>query len=224
MSKQNKLSISPRIIELFRKFGQLAQERNETAYAVGGFVRDLFLKKNSPDIDITIEGDGLAFAQALAAKMGAKVEAFTRFGTSIVIIRGFGKVDIATARTETYAQPGSLPDVEKSGISQDLFRRDFTINAMALNLSPDAFLQLLDPYDGLGDLKKGKVRALHPLSFVDDPTRVFRAVRFEQRFQKHIEPETQKWLIQSVRQKSMNTVSGERLRNEFLLIFKEKHP
>lgn len=224
MTKQIKSKISLKIINFFRSVGQLAQSRGEKAYAVGGFVRDLFLKKTSPDIDITIEGDGLAFAQALAAKTHSRVEAFTRFGTSIVIIPGLGKVDVATARTETYAQPGALPNVEKSGINQDLFRRDFTINAMALDLSPGSFLRLLDPYQGLLDLKKGRVRALHPLSFVDDPTRVFRAVRFEQRFNKHIEPETQKWLVDSVRQRSMNTVSGERLRNEFLLIFKEEHP
>ncbi len=226
MSEMKKYSfaIPPKTLKLFRQIGYLAESRNEKAYAVGGFVRDLFLKKTSPDIDITIEGDGLAFAQALAAKTGSKVEAFTRFGTSIVIISGFGKLDIATARTETYAQPGALPDVEKSGINQDLFRRDFTINAMALDLSPKSFLLLLDPYQGLNDLKKGRVKALHPLSFVDDPTRVFRAVRFEQRFNKRIEAETQKWLIDSIGQKSMNTVSGERLRNEFLLIFKEEHP
>jgi len=95
---------------------------------------------------------------------------------------------------------------------------------MALNLSSVSFLKLLDPFRGLEDLKKGRIRALHPLSFVDDPTRVFRAVRFEQRFQKKIEPETEKWMLESIRQKSMNTVSGERLRHEFELIFGEAHP
>jgi tRNA nucleotidyltransferase (CCA-adding enzyme) len=133
-------------------------------------------------------------------------------------------VDVATARTETYQKPGALPTVEKSEIAFDLFRRDFTINAMALSLSPVSFLKLIDPFHGLEDLRKGRIQALHNLSFVDDPTRVFRAVRFEQRFQKKIEPKTQKWLLDSIRHKSMNTVSGERLRNEFHLIFKEPHP
>jgi tRNA nucleotidyltransferase (CCA-adding enzyme) len=222
--KTNPFKIDPKTLRLLKQIGQLAYQRGENAYAVGGFVRDLFLKSPGMDIDITIEGDGLAFAEALAKKMKARVEAFTRFGTSIVIIPGFGKVDVATARTETYEKPGSLPVVEKSGIAQDLFRRDFTINAMALNLSPASFLKLLDPFRGLEDLKKGRIRALHPLSFVDDPTRVFRAVRFEQRFQKKIEPETQKWMLESIRQHSMNTVSGERLRHEFELIFREAHP
>ncbi len=222
--KKYKFKISPRTLQLLKLAGQLAQQRGEKAYAVGGFVRDLILKRPVMDIDITVEGDGLAFAAVLAQKTGSRIEAFTRFGTSIVIIPGIGKVDVATARTETYGKPGALPVVEKSGIAQDLFRRDFTINAMALSLSPQSFLELVDPFHGVEDLRKGRIRALHRLSFVDDPTRVFRAVRFEQRFQKKIEPQTQKWLLNSIRRKSMNTVSGERLRNELHLIFKEPHP
>lgn len=222
--KNFKFNISPKTLRLLKLAGQLAQQRGETAYAVGGFVRDLILKRPVMDIDITVEGDGLAFAADLAQKTGSRIEAFTRFGTSIVIIPGLGKVDVATTRTETYQKPGALPTIEKSEIAFDLFRRDFTINAMALSLSPLSFLKLIDPFHGLEDLQKGRIRALHPLSFVDDPTRVFRAVRFEQRFQKRIEPKTQKWLLDSIRRKSMNTVSGERLRNEFHLIFKEPHP
>jgi tRNA nucleotidyltransferase (CCA-adding enzyme) len=219
-----KFKISPKTLRLLKLVGQLAQQRGESAYAMGGFVRDLILKRPVMDIDITVEGDGLTFAAVLAQKTGSRIEAFTRFGTSIVIISGLGKIDVATARTETYEKPGALPVVEKSEITFDLFRRDFTINAMALSLSPLSFLKLIDPFHGLDDLRKGCIRALHPLSFVDDPTRVFRAVRFEQRFQKKIEPQTQKWLLDSIRRNSMNTVSGERLRNEFHLIFKEPHP
>jgi tRNA nucleotidyltransferase (CCA-adding enzyme) len=222
--KTSSFKIAPKTLNLLKLIGQLADERGESAYAVGGFVRDLFLKTPGVDIDVTVEGDGLAFAEVLAKRTGSKVEAFTRFGTSIVIIPGFGKVDVATARTESYAKPGALPTVAQGGITQDLYRRDFTINAMALNLSPAFFLKLLDPFHGLEDLKKGRIRALHAKSFLDDPTRVFRAVRFEQRFQKHIEPETQKWLLASIKHRSMNTISGERLRNEFQLIFKEAHP
>jgi len=219
-----KFKIPPKTLNLLKLIGQLADERGEAAYAVGGFVRDLFLDSPGLDIDISIEGDGVGFAKALAEKTKSKVEAFTHFGTSIVIIPSFGKVDVATARTESYAKPGTLPSVVKSVIAQDLFRRDFSINAMALKLAPDFFLQLLDPFNGLQDLKKGRIRALHPQSFIDDPTRVFRAVRFEQRFQKHIEPMTRKWLLDSLKRRSLNTVSGERLRNEFHLIFKEPHP
>ncbi len=209
---------------LLKKIGQLADERGEAAYAVGGFVRDLFLKRPGMDIDITIEGDGITFAEKLARLTGSEVEAFTRFGTSIVVIPGFGKVDVATARTESYESPGALPSVKKSGIVQDLYRRDFTLNAMALSLSPGYFLHLLDPFQGLDDLKKGRIRALHANSFVDDPTRIFRAVRFEQRFKTRIEEKTQKWLSASVKADSIKTVSGERLRNELRLIFQEPHP
>ena len=209
---------------LLKQVGQLADERGEAAYAVGGFVRDLFLRRPGVDIDITVEGDGLAFAEKLAKLTGSEVEAFTRFGTSIVVIPGFGKVDVATARTESYEKPGALPKVAKSGIVQDLYRRDFTINSMALSLSPGYFLKLLDPFGGQEDLKKGRVRALHEKSFIDDPTRIFRAVRFEQRFETRIEAKTQAWLLAAVRGDYITRVSGERLRNELRLIFQEPHP
>lgn len=216
--------IPPKTLSLLRKIGQLADERGESAYAVGGFVRDLFLKHPGVDIDITVEGDGLLFAEKLARLTGSEVESFTRFGTSIVVVPGFGKVDVATARTESYQSPGALPSVKKSGIVQDLYRRDFTVNAMALSLSPGYFLKLLDPFGGLEDLKKGRIRALHQKSFIDDPTRIFRAVRFEQRFQKRIEEKTQRWLLSAVKGRYIQRVSGERLRNELRLIFQEPHP
>ncbi len=216
--------IPPKTTALLKKIGKLADERGEAAYAVGGFVRDLFLRHPGVDIDITVEGDGVTFAEKLARLTGSEVEAFTRFGTSIVIVPGFGKVDVATARTESYQSPGALPAVKKSGIMQDLYRRDFTINSMALSLSPGYFLKLLDPFEGLEDLKKGRIRALHAKSFMDDPTRIFRAVRFEQRFQERIEEKTQRWLLEAVRGNYIQRVSGERLRNELRLIFQEPHP
>ena len=222
--KTFRFNIPPKTLSLLKKIGQLADERGEAAYAVGGFVRDLFLRRPGVDIDITVEGDGLTFAEKLAKLTHSEVEAFTRFGTSIVVVPGFGKVDVATARTESYENPGALPKVAKSGIVQDLYRRDFTINAMALSLSPGYFLKLLDPFGGLEDLKKGRVRALHEKSFVDDPTRIFRAVRFEQRFQTRIEEKTQKWLLGAVRGEYILKVSGERLRNELRLIFQEPYP
>jgi tRNA nucleotidyltransferase (CCA-adding enzyme) len=222
--KNMQSKIPAKTLALLKKIGRLAHERGEAAYAVGGFVRDLFIGRPGVDIDITIEGDGIAFAESLAEKTGSRLEAFTRFGTCIVVVRGFGKLDVATARTESYERPGALPSVKKGLIHQDLYRRDFTINAMALALSPSRFLELLDPYNGLKDLEKGRVRALHGKSFIDDPTRIFRAVRFEQRFEKHIEPKTQKWLLEAVRGGNIRTVSGERLRNEFKLIFREPNP
>ncbi len=216
--------IPAKTLSLLKRIGQLAEQRGEMAYAVGGFVRDLLLRKSGMDIDITVEGDGLTFAEKLAHAYGSEVEAFTQFGTSIVVVPGFGKVDVATARRESYDHPGALPKVEKSGIVQDLYRRDFTLNAMALSLSSGNFLHLLDPYNGWVDLQKGRIRALHSKSFEDDPTRIFRAVRFEQRFQKRIESQTQRWLLKSVKGEFIRRVSGERLRNELRLIFKEPHP
>ncbi|HVM31945.1 MAG TPA: hypothetical protein VMU88_02350 [bacterium] len=216
--------IPPRTLALLKKIGALADSRGEAAYAVGGFVRDLFLKTPGLDIDIAVEGDGVAFAEQFAKGTGAAVESFTRFGTSIVIVPGFGKVDIATARVESYARPGALPSVSKGGIVQDLYRRDFTLNAMALSLSPGYFLRLLDPFKGLEDLKRGRIRALHDKSFIDDPTRVFRAVRFEQRFGTRLEPRTRRWLSRALRGHYLRRVSGERLRNELRLIFQEPRP
>lgn len=222
--KTYRFVIPPKTQALLKRIGRLADERGEAAYAVGGFVRDLFLKRPGVDIDITVEGDGVTFAEELARLTGSEVEAFSRFGTSIVVIPGFGKVDVVTARTESYESPGALPSVKKGGILQDLYRRDFTVNAMALSLSPGYFLRLLDPFGGLEDLRKGRIRALHEKSFVDDPTRIFRAVRFEQRFRKRIEEKTQRWLLASVKGHFIDRVSGERLRNELRLIFQEPYP
>ncbi len=199
-------NIPPKTLALLKKVGRLADERGESAYAVGGFVRDLFLGKTGVDIDITVVGDGVTFAEKFAQRTGSEVEAFSRFGTSIVVVPGFGKVDIATARTERYERPGALPDVEKSDIVQDLYRRDFSINSMALSLTPGCFFKLLDPFQGREDLRRGRIRALHDQSFIDDPTRIFRAVRFEQRFQKHIEAQTQKWLLAAVKNGTIQTV------------------
>ncbi|HEY5037463.1 MAG TPA: polya polymerase, partial [bacterium] len=217
-------NIPPKTVALLKKIGRLADERGESAYAVGGFVRDLFSSHPGMDIDITVEGDGVTFAEKLARLTGSEVEAFTRFGTSIVVVPGFGKVDVATTRSESYERPGALPAIKKSGIIQDLYRRDFTLNAMALSLSPGYFLKLLDPFGGLEDLRKGRIRALHEKSFIDDPTRIFRAVRFEQRFKKRIEKKTQRWLLGAVRGDYIQRVSGERLRNELRLIFQEPYP
>src|SRR5258708_25452820 len=152
--KKNPFKIPSQTTALLKKIGRLADERGESAYAVGGFVRDLFSGHPVMDIDITVEGEGVTFAEKLARLTGSEVEAFTRFGTSIVVIPSFGKVDVATTRSESYESPGALPSVKKSGIIQDLYRRDFTLNAMALSLSPGYFLKLLDPFGGLADLKK----------------------------------------------------------------------
>jgi tRNA nucleotidyltransferase (CCA-adding enzyme) len=156
-----------------------ARKRGIPLYIVGGPVRDWILKRPTFDLDLTVIGEPDPVADLCAKLIGGKVEAFGRFGTRRVIGRSRFRVDVATTRSEKYAEPAALPDVTATGVTieQDLFRRDFTINAMALRLDDDS-LKLVDPYGGLRDLKARTLRVLHPASFRDDPTRVFRAARF----------------------------------------------
>ncbi len=224
MKKRNSDGIPPKVWRILETVSRLADERGIAAYAVGGFVRDLLLKRPLVDVDITVLGDGISFAQALASAVKGRSDAFTRFGTAIVVVPGFGKVDVTSARSETYERPGALPTVGSGDILQDLARRDFTINSMAFDLSPHRFLDLIDPYGGVRDLKNGLVRVHHEGSFLDDPTRIFRAVRFEQRFGKRLEAETERLLREALQKGCFDTVSGERLRNELILIFAEPHP
>jgi tRNA nucleotidyltransferase (CCA-adding enzyme) len=148
-------------------------------YIVGGPVRDWLLKRPTFDLDLTVVGDPDPVARLCAELVGGKVEAFGRFGTRRVIGRSRFRVDVATTRAEKYSEPAALPELTATGVAieQDLFRRDFTINAMAIRLD-DGSRTLVDPYGGLRDLKDRTLRVLHPASFRDDPTRVFRAARF----------------------------------------------
>lgn len=224
MSMRKNGGMPPKIWRILATVSRLAEERGIAAYAVGGFVRDLLLKRPVMDVDITVLGDGVSFAAALAQAVKGRSEAFTRFGTAIVVVPGFGKVDVTSARSEVYEKPGALPTVAPGDIRQDLARRDFTINSMALDLSAARFLELIDPYGGVRDLKNGLVRVHHERSFLDDPTRIFRAVRFEQRFGKRLEVGTERLLKEALQRGCFDTVSGERLRNELILIFAEPRP
>jgi len=218
------LPISPIVQSLFKRMARLSARRRENAYAVGGFVRDLILGRPSSDVDVAVEGDGLSYARDFARLVKGRCEAFTRFGTSIVVVPGFGKIDIATTRAETYARPGVLPDVRPAPLADDLKRRDFTVNSIALRLKVDGKSEWIDPANGAADLASGVLRAHHPRSFEDDPTRIFRAVRFEQRFGFVIDGPTQEWLADAVKRGLIERVSGERLRNELRLIFAEPQP
>jgi tRNA nucleotidyltransferase/poly(A) polymerase len=148
-------------------------------YMVGGPVRDWLLKRPTFDLDLTVVGDPDPIANSCAKAIGGKVESFGRFGTRRVIGRSKFRIDVATTRAEKYSEPAALPEVTATGvpIEQDLFRRDFTINAMAVRLDDDS-RTLVDPYGGFRDLKARTLRVMHPASFRDDPTRVFRAARF----------------------------------------------
>ncbi len=184
-AEKPKESLAEALQRVYPELGAVREAATEPVYLVGGAVRDLLLGRGRADIDIVVEGD----AAALASRLGADVVSHERFATAKVSLDGH-EVDIATARTESYPHPGSLPVVEPAAqIEADLARRDFTINAMAIPLGGEA--DLIDPHGGQADLAAGLLRALHPLSFVDDPTRALRAARYAARFGFGLEPETE---------------------------------
>lgn len=233
-------ALPPARLALLKKIAAKGHEQRMAVYVVGGFVRDLLLNRPSPDFDVVVEGDAIALAGALEACFGGKLLAHGRFGTSKWIIDEIRpqlaealsdgqplnpedlpeSLDLISARTEFYDYPTALPTVERSSIKLDLHRRDFTINTMALRLDGRHYGDLYDYWGGMRDIRRGLVRVLHSLSFVDDPTRMMRAVRFEQRFGFEIEERTLQLIEEAcplVRQ-----VSGDRLRHEFNLIFSEE--
>jgi tRNA nucleotidyltransferase (CCA-adding enzyme) len=211
-------------LSLLRELGKLADEGGVSLYLVGGVVRDLLLKRENWDLDLTVEGDGIAFARLVADRYGAGLAVFERFATARLVFSDGLKMDIATTRRESYAQPAILPVVQRASIEEDLYRRDFTINAMAMQLNPGQFGRLLDVYGGQRDLRARTIRVLHAGSFQDDPTRIFRAIRFEQRFGFRLERATVRLLAQAASTNLIQQLSGPRLQNEILLLFAEQVP
>ena len=209
---------------LLRALGNLADEGGVSLYLVGGVVRDLLLKRETWDLDLTVEGDGIAFARLVADRYRAGLAVFERFATARLAFPDGLKIDIATTRRESYAQPALLPTVQPASIEADLFRRDFTVNALAVQLNPQQFGRMLDPYGGQRDLRAHTLRVLHDGSFQDDPTRIFRAIRFEQRFGFRLEPATLRLLAQAASTNLIQRLSGPRLQNEILLLFTERDP
>ena len=212
------------VAETLGALGRLADERGERAHAVGGFVRDMLLGRANLDVDVVVEGDGVAFAQEYAERHGVPVKIHRRFGTAVLVLSKAFHVDVTSARSEYYVKPGALPTVERSSLRQDLFRRDFTINAMAACLEPSCFGAIADPFGGLRDLESGIVRVLHGLSFIDDPTRILRAVRFEERYGFAMDPGTESQARRAVELDMLAEVSGARLREELLGMLAEKTP
>ena len=192
-------------------------------YLVGGTVRDLLLGIPTRDIDFAIQGDAIGLARALGPMLGARVTAHPRFGTATIKLEDV-RFDLATARSETYPSPGSLPVVSDSTLEDDLGRRDFAINSMALAVAGPAQGNLLDPYRGQHDLEAGIVRALHAASFIDDPTRMIRAVRYEQRLGFQIESHTLSLIAEAVALRRLPTVGGSRMRQELALALGEQYP
>ena len=213
-----------RVVRLLREIGQLGDERGCQVYVVGGVVRDLLLGHVTLDLDLTVEGVGIAFARLVADRYRAGLAVFERFATARLAFPDGLKIDIATTRRESYAQPAVLPTVQPASIEEDLSRRDFTINAIAVQLNPRQFGRLLDPYGGQRDLRAHTIRVLHAGSFQDDPTRIFRAIRFDQRFGFLLERTTMRLLAQAASTNLIQQLSGPRLRNEILLLFAEHDP
>ncbi len=212
------------ILAILGQVGQVAEELGYTAYAVGGFVRDLFLRHENLDIDIVIEGDAIVFARRFAGRYGARSREFHKFKTAVIIFPDGFKIDVATARTEYYEAPGALPVVEYSSIKMDLYRRDFTINTLAVKLNSREFGTLLDFFGATRDLKEKMISVLHNLSFVEDPTRVFRAIRFEQRFKFRVSKLTANLISNAVKNNFFDRLSGHRLFGELRLILQEENP
>ncbi|MBN1913940.1 MAG: CCA tRNA nucleotidyltransferase [Candidatus Omnitrophica bacterium] len=200
----------------------IADSNDMSAYLVGGPVRDMILGVKNLDLDIVIEGDGIAFAELFAAATGSRLIRHKRFGTATVEVpRGRLKIDVSSARKEFYPEPAHLPVVSAGTLKDDLKRRDFTVNSMAISINKKNFGELLDFFGGSDDLRKKKIRVLHDLSFIDDPTRILRAVRFEQRYDFRLDKRTEKLLKQAIRLKMLDKVQPQRLRDELVLILKE---
>lgn len=230
-------SLPPAVWHMVRAVSDVADEMNMPIYFVGGLVRDLLLELPSADVDMVVEGDAIALARALRDRFDGRVRSHGRFGTAKWLLspRAWRAVapdaalddvpdtiDFVTARTEFYEQPSALPEVESGSIKLDLHRRDFTINTLAIRLDGAHLGELLDFYGGLRDLEQGLIRVLHSLSFIDDPTRILRAARLEQRLDFAIEERTEELIADGL--PMLDRVSGERVRHELELALKESDP
>ena len=222
--------------ELIGIIARQAQQENIAIYLVGGVVRDLLAGRKNLDIDFVLEGDAIAFARHLARRFGGSLRRHEAFGTAKWILDSGAAdkmalpldqlphhIDLAAARSERYEQPAALPTVQPSDIKRDLQRRDFTINTLAIQLSPlDEMGRILDFYGGLADLNRGCIRALHERSFIDDPTRMFRALRFARRLNFTVAPRTMQWMNDAL--PLLERTTGARLQNEIRLILYEPRP
>ncbi len=240
-------ALSPATLTLVHRISQTAAHMGYSIYFVGGLVRDLLLHLPIADIDIVVEGDAIALARRLRRELGGRIRSHTRFGTAKWLIDNGSTpnplaellaafvetnsangskippaIDFVTARTEFYTHPTALPEVERSSIKQDLHRRDFTINTLAIQLDPDHFGELLDFYGGAPDLRHGLIRVLHSLSFIEDPTRILRAARLETRLGFKLEQRTEELIANAV--PMLDRVSGDRIRHELELILREIEP
>ncbi|MGD9028223.1 MAG: CBS domain-containing protein [Anaerolineae bacterium] len=238
MAARVERALSDPVLALVHHISRTAHELGYVPYFVGGLVRDLLLGQPIVDVDMVIEGDADALAHELARRLDGRVIAHRRFGTAKWILSELvwtnvtdgvppeyalpPSIDFVTARTEFYTHPTALPQVAQSSIKQDLHRRDFTINTLAIRLDPDHWGELLDFYGGEADLEQGVIRVLHSLSFIDDPTRILRAARLESRLGFHLDPRSEQLIADAL--PLLKRVSGDRIRHELELIFREDEP
>lgn len=212
-----------RIFNVIKIVARTADREGFAAYIIGGPVRDMFLKVPNYDLDFVVEGDGIKFAEILNKTLKADLKTHRAFKTATISRKDL-RVDVVTARRESYERPASYPDVEPGTIKEDLLRRDFTINAMAVSINKKNLGEVVDFYNGLGDLKKGIIRVIHDKSFIDDPTRIFRAVRFSARLNFKIEPHTKKLMKKAILAGLLGEVNRGRIRKELELFLYEKKP
>jgi tRNA nucleotidyltransferase (CCA-adding enzyme) len=223
-----------KISNILKAAGHIGDVYKFRVFAVGGFVRDMQLGEDNLDIDIAAEGDGLKLARQLAKDLDGSLTVHKFFGTASIntyckntaklqnAIEQDIRIDIATARKEIYKHPADYPRVIFSTIEDDLGRRDFTINAMAVSLNKGSFGEILDLYNGREDLKSGIIRVLHENSFMDDPTRIFRAIRFEQRYRFKTDSKTMLLMKSAIQSGMLDKLSRQRIIKERMLIKKEK--
>ncbi|MBL7158232.1 MAG: CBS domain-containing protein [Candidatus Omnitrophica bacterium] len=231
-----KKTLPAEIQKILHTIGSMANKADSSAFVVGGLVRDLILGVKNFDLDIVIEGNAIDFGKALADHYKGSLVVHKKFGTCTIFMnwpKGLRrpanagqkfKIDLATARRESYESPAALPTVEFSTLKDDLRRRDFTINAMAASLNKKNFGQLVDFFGGENDLERGVIRVLHDASFIDDPTRIFRAVRFEQRFDFHIDGYTENLIKHAIREEMFKRTENQRIRDELVLMLQEENP
>ncbi len=216
--------LAPRTKQFLKSIGETGKNLGVNIYVAGGFVRDLLLDRDNEDIDIVVEGDGIEFAKFYAKQQECRVNTHRKFGTAVIIFPDNFKVDVASARLEYYVMPAALPIVEKSSIKMDLARRDFTINTLAISLNPDNFGTLIDYFGASRDLKDKTIRTIHNLSFVEDPTRVFRAIKFANRFGFNIGKVTSTLINNALKIDCFKQLSGLRVLSELKQIFGEENP
>ncbi len=209
------------LVKFMKLAGGVAASQGQSLYLIGGVVRDLLLGRATFDLDLVVDGDAITLAHRLTPLELGKIITHPRFGTAKLQWHKWS-IDFAAARSETYAKPGALPTVQPASINDDLIRRDFTINAMAVYLAPDHYGELIDLHGGRDDLEHRFIRILHERSFIDDATRIWRALRYEQRFDFRLETSTLKLLKRDIAM--LDTISGDRIRYELECILREERP